>query len=225
MTDTEKILLLAVGGIGLYYVVRGVSGAAEASPITPTKLERQVMKHKDLIWRKAIKYDVDPGLIAAIMANESSGRPQGCRLIVVKAYGGEEKMDWVCGLMQVRLDTAKFACDIWHQSDLQDDEANVDCGVKYLRDMLNRFGQIDSAVSAYNAGPGNVLLDTSMVGGMEWVNAPYIRAVLEMIPRFRVLFMSYKGADVYMSSFPGRKWRFEMPEETILPAVIDFELP
>ena len=37
------------------------------------------------------------------------------------------------------------------------------------------------------------------------------QAVLEMIRRFRLLFMGSQGLDVYLSRFPGDKWSFEIP--------------
>ena len=113
--------------------------------------------------------------------------------------------------MQVRLDTAKAYCNIEDVEALEKNEANVQCGVRYIRKMLDRFRSIPPAVSAYNAGPGNVGSDPSMIGGRQYVNLTYIRAVLGMVQRFRFLFMAAKGANVYMSLFPSNKWRFEIP--------------
>ena len=40
--------------------------------------------------------------------------------------------------------------------DLFDPEENVIAGAKYLAIQLNRFGSLDLALAAYNAGPGAV---------------------------------------------------------------------
>jgi soluble lytic murein transglycosylase-like protein len=117
--------------------------------------------------------------------------------------------------MQIRLDTASAYCQIRDIISLEPDAINIDCGVRYLRLMLDRFfyqGGIPDAVSAYNAGPGNVRPGgPSDVGGLVYINLGYIRRVLGMVARFRLLFMGSQGAAVYMSRFPGNRWRFEIP--------------
>lgn len=210
MDNAGKLALFGGVALAVLFISRAV-GKASRPPIEETALERQVMRHKDLIWRMAVRYDADPALIAAIMARESSGISRGARLIVVTTATGEQATDYVVGLMQVRVDTAGMYCDLWHYLDLIPDDANVECGVKYLRAMLDRFGSVPPAVSAYNAGPGGVTYDTSMVGGRQYVNVSYVRRVLEMVQRFRLLFMAWNGANVYMSLFPHNKWRFEIP--------------
>jgi soluble lytic murein transglycosylase-like protein len=211
MDSTEKLLLIGAGAIGLLWAVKAFGRAATAPPIEPTRLERQVMGHSDLIWTVADAYDVEPALIAAVMAVESSGVNAAPRQVKVRKYTGEEAYDWVVGLMQVRLDTARENCNVWHHYDLQSPAVNVECGVKYLRSLLDRFGTVTPAVSAYNVGPGGVIWDSSMVGGIEYLNVGYIRNVLGMIPRFRVLFMAEKGASLYNGMYPPERWSFEIP--------------
>ena len=57
------------------------------------------------------------------------------------------------GLMQLMPHTAN-ALGI---SDPFDPEQNVAGGARYLRQQLDRFGEIPLALAAYNAGPGSVL--------------------------------------------------------------------
>jgi ribosomal protein S13 len=58
------------------------------------------------------------------------------------------------GLMQVMPGTAK---DLGYTAEQMKDAANqIDAGAKYLAQMLERYhGDLDKALSAYNAGPGN----------------------------------------------------------------------
>lgn len=206
--DKGKLAIFSIAALALIFLRRAVGSEA---PIDATALERQVMRHRDLIWRMAVKYDTDPALIAAIMAMESSGINQPARAITVRDYAGEQITDYVVGLMQLRVATAGQYCDLWHRFEIKDAAPNVECGVKYLRAMIDKFQNIVPAVSAYNAGAGSVVFDSSMVGGMQYVNISYVRRVLGMVQRLRLLFMAYKGANVYMSLFPSQKWRFEIP--------------
>ena len=41
-------------------------------------------------------------------------------------------------------------------SDLRDTWQNIYAGAKYLRKQLDRFGNLEHALAAYNAGPGAV---------------------------------------------------------------------
>ncbi len=52
------------------------------------------------------------------------------------------------GLLQLMPATARA---LGLESD--DDAANVLAGARYLRAMLNRFGDVELALAAYNAGP------------------------------------------------------------------------
>jgi len=87
------------------------------------------------------KYHVDPALIYAIAVQESGGDPAA-----VSPRGAK-------GIMQLMDNTAEFL----GVTDSFDPQKNIDGGVKYIRQLLDRFdGDLELALAAYNAGPGTV---------------------------------------------------------------------
>jgi soluble lytic murein transglycosylase len=65
------------------------------------------------------------------------------------------------GLMQLLPETAQGIADRtgghgWHESDLVDPELNVRYGSWYLRHLLDKYGNEELALAAYNAGQANV---------------------------------------------------------------------
>jgi hypothetical protein len=93
------------------------------------------------IQEAAQKYGLAPQLIEAVIKAES-----GFRVNAVSVAGAQ-------GLMQLMPATAKGL----GVTDSFDIRQNIDGGTRYLRQMFDLFGgDIRLALSAYNAGPGNV---------------------------------------------------------------------
>lgn len=85
-------------------------------------------------------FDLPVNLLRAVVLTESGGR----------AHATSPK--GATGYMQLMPATAKEM----GATDPQDPWENIWAGAKYLSRQLTRFGRVDHALAAYNAGPGNV---------------------------------------------------------------------
>jgi len=104
---------------------------------TPTKTK----KYDEYISEASRRYEIDSHLIKAIVKAESNFDPQA-----VSRKGAK-------GLMQIMPQNF----DKLGVSDPFDPRENIMAGTKYLRYLLNQFdGDLQLALAAYNAGPGNV---------------------------------------------------------------------
>ena len=99
------------------------------------------MPYGDLIHEKALKYDVDPALVAAVVEQESKFRSRARSQVGAR------------GLMQLMPRTGRWL----GATNLYDPEQNIDAGVKYIKYLQERFhGNVKQTIAAYNAGEGNV---------------------------------------------------------------------
>ncbi len=90
-----------------------------------------------LIRLTALEYGVSPALVKAVIAAESRFDPDA-----VSRKGAQ-------GLMQLMPTTASQL----GVTDAFEADQNVRGGVRYLREMLDRYGDMARALAAYNAGP------------------------------------------------------------------------
>ena len=97
--------------------------------------------YDEIIKRAAEKYNVPEKLISSIIKQESNFNPSA-----TSSAGAS-------GLMQLMPGTAKYL----GVTNSLDPEQNIMGGAKYISQMLSKFdGNIETALAAYNAGPGAV---------------------------------------------------------------------
>jgi hypothetical protein len=116
------------------------SKQALALDVSKEEFFRTQVPYGSIIYREALRNELPPELIAAVVESESDFRP---RLVSNKDARG---------LMQIVPETARrMGCD-----DPFDPPANIAAGTRYLHYLMNRFGDERIALAAYNAGEGAV---------------------------------------------------------------------
>jgi soluble lytic murein transglycosylase-like protein len=109
------------------------TAAPSRPPVPPDELRR-------LVAEAAAREGVDRRLVEAVVRAESAWNPAAL------------SRKGAIGLMQLMPATAAglTVADPWDAAE------NVRGGVRYLRMLIDRFGRLEHAVAAYNAGPGAV---------------------------------------------------------------------
>ena len=139
------------------------------------------LDYQEEILEWSAVYDLDPAWVASIIRCESSFRAQ-----VVSPAGA-------IGLMQIMPETGIWIAEQLQWVDastlqLQDGSTSIALGTWYLRHLLDRFHESDTALVAYNAGPTNA---NRWEGNVELAfpeTQQYIRRIHLCLPIYRVYF-------------------------------------
>jgi soluble lytic murein transglycosylase len=133
-------LLAVVAGLVLY--------VQTAEPSWYYRL-RYPLSYEQIVRGHARNYDLEPALLAAVIYQESK-------------FDAEARSDaGAVGLMQLQPETAKGIAlrtggSKFRVDDLTNPEINVRYGSWYLRHLIDKYGDEELALAAFNAGQGNV---------------------------------------------------------------------
>lgn len=107
------------------------------------------MKYEEYVYKYAEEYNVDPLLVLAIIKAESNFEPE--------VVSGSNAI----GLMQLMNATAedtarKLKIEYPSKEILYNPEMNIRLGTKYYSTLIEKYQNATIALTAYNAGSGNV---------------------------------------------------------------------
>ena len=141
-TNAFEIQALAAAGGATTTSVQGTSLATNnttGNKIT-SNLDGSTAQIDALIEKYANEAGLEPNFVKAVVKAESGFNPNA-----TSSFGAQ-------GLMQLMPATARSL----GVSNAYDPEQNIKGGVKYLKQMYDKYQSYDLALAAYNAGPGNV---------------------------------------------------------------------
>ena len=140
--------------VGLVAVLAVAAAAGAAVWVVSAEPEwyqrlRYPLRYETIVVAHARNYDLPPTLLAAVIYTES------------KFDADARSAAGAVGLMQLLPETAKGIAvrtggDRFVVADLLDPELNVRYGSWYLRNLLDRYDDVRTALAAYHAGQGNV---------------------------------------------------------------------
>ena len=144
------------------------------------------LHYKQIVRGHAHNYDLDPALLAAVIYQES------------KFKADAESKSGAIGLMQLLPDTAKGIAihtggSAFRVDDLYDPELNVRYGAWYLRHLLRKYDDEQTALAAYNAGQDNV--DRWRRSGLG-IQFPETRAYVNRVEELKKIYRDAYGDEL-----------------------------
>ena len=142
------------------------------------------LSYAPIVRGHARNYDLDPALLAAVIYQESKFRADA------KSSAG------AIGLMQLLPATAKGIAihtggSKFVVSDLYNPEINIRYGCWYLRHLLLKYGDEETALAAYNAGQQNVDSWRAQGKGIQFAET---RAYIDKVERLKGIYRrAYKN--------------------------------
>jgi len=140
--DIEKVAALIKEKAGSLQKAHSTRTFEKAAPqkINGNAMDR-LQQYDDIIKEAAKNYGVDEKVIKSVILTESAANEKA--VSKVKAKGLMQLMDSTAADMGV--------------NDVFDPKENIQGGTKYLSQMFRQYdGDLELALAAYNAGPGNV---------------------------------------------------------------------
>jgi len=141
---------------------------------------RYPLRYEQIVRGHAKNYDLDPSLLAAVIYSESK-------------FNADARSDaGAIGLMQLLPETAQGIAvrtggDAFVVADLYVPELNVRYGAWYLRHLLDRYHDEETALAAYHAGQGNVDRWRRQGVGIQF---PETRSYVDKVERVKRIYAS-----------------------------------
>ncbi len=141
--ENPKLVMDTRAQVNLIYKHRIFSYLDQVAPQLNRQYKRQLVQ---LICSEGQDQGLDPQLLTALIEAESSFRNDACSRVGAR------------GLMQLRLATAKeiareLGLSLEGTKSLHEPHLNIKMGTYYLAKMLQRFEDLELALTAYNIGP------------------------------------------------------------------------
>jgi soluble lytic murein transglycosylase len=144
------------------------------------------LRYSAIVRVHAKNYDLDPSLLAAVIEQES------------KFDASARSSAGAIGLMQLQPDTAKGIAKYtggakFVVADLDDPEINIRYGSWYLHHLLQKYGNEQLALAAYNAGQANVDQWRASGGGIRFSET---RHYVDRVERLKEIYRRAYGREL-----------------------------